>query len=293
MKTFVIVADEGHLTRAAERLHSSQPTVSGHIKALEEELGLLLFVRTPKGMQLTDAGHLLRDKAVKMLDMANELLNQAKQLKSKLTGVVSVGLNIDPKYLRISELYSLVKKNYPGLELHIFQKTSWDVIEGIRNGDLDTGFVYGRVNPEIETVSLTHFNLFIAGPLEWAEKIKKANLKELGEFPWILCPDRCYFSRTFTTLFKQQNISPITAAVSDQESTMKTLAASGAGLTLMIEEEALEAAGNNIIAVREKPVDTIELSIAFSKKQLDNPLIQAIVESAREVWANKKPEVCK
>ena len=49
LKTFVTVADEGHLTRAADRLHTSQPSVSAHIKALEEELGLILFLRTPQG----------------------------------------------------------------------------------------------------------------------------------------------------------------------------------------------------------------------------------------------------
>ncbi|MES9912641.1 MAG: LysR family transcriptional regulator, partial [Candidatus Sedimenticola sp. 4PFRAG1] len=49
LKTFVKVADEGHLTRAAEQLFTSQPAISAHIKALEEELGVVLFQRTPKG----------------------------------------------------------------------------------------------------------------------------------------------------------------------------------------------------------------------------------------------------
>ena len=53
LKTFVTVAEEQHLTRAAERLFTSQPAISAHIKALEEELRLTLFERTPKGMQLT------------------------------------------------------------------------------------------------------------------------------------------------------------------------------------------------------------------------------------------------
>jgi len=56
LKTFVTVAEEGHLTRAAERLFTSQPAISAHIKSLEEELGVTLFHRTPKGMQLTTEG---------------------------------------------------------------------------------------------------------------------------------------------------------------------------------------------------------------------------------------------
>lgn len=58
LRTFVTVADTGNLTQAAERLFTSQPTVSAYIKALEEQLDIKLFDRTPKGMRLTDNGFL-------------------------------------------------------------------------------------------------------------------------------------------------------------------------------------------------------------------------------------------
>ena len=72
LKTFVVVAEEGHLTRASERLHASQPTVSAHIKALEEELETKLFSRTPKGMRLTEAGERLKGKAGAVLQRTEE-----------------------------------------------------------------------------------------------------------------------------------------------------------------------------------------------------------------------------
>jgi DNA-binding transcriptional LysR family regulator len=56
LRTFVTVADFGHLTRAAEALHLSQPAVSGHIKALEEGFGVTLFERSSSGMSLTPPG---------------------------------------------------------------------------------------------------------------------------------------------------------------------------------------------------------------------------------------------
>ena len=63
LKTFLAVAEEQHLTRAAARLHLSQPSVSTHIKALEEELGLTLFIRTSKGMILSHEGKSIKLKA--------------------------------------------------------------------------------------------------------------------------------------------------------------------------------------------------------------------------------------
>ena len=70
LKTFVAVAKEGHLTRAAKSLHTSQPAVSAHIKALEAELEIALFDRTPKGMDLTAAGKRLLDQAQTILERA-------------------------------------------------------------------------------------------------------------------------------------------------------------------------------------------------------------------------------
>ena len=63
LRTFVAVAEEGHLTRAAERMFVSQPAVSSHVKALEAELGVALFDRTPKGMRLTREGERLLGRA--------------------------------------------------------------------------------------------------------------------------------------------------------------------------------------------------------------------------------------
>ncbi len=63
LRSFITVAGENHLTRAAQKLNTSQPAVSAHIKALEEEFGFSLFVRTPKGMQLTPGGQALCTKA--------------------------------------------------------------------------------------------------------------------------------------------------------------------------------------------------------------------------------------
>ena len=71
LKTFITVAEEGHLTRVAHRLNTSQPAVSAHIKGLEAELGLMLFVRTPKGMRLTREGEELRDQAGALKDEVN------------------------------------------------------------------------------------------------------------------------------------------------------------------------------------------------------------------------------
>src|SRR5262249_60738923 len=73
LRSFAAVAELGHLTRAAEKLHISQPAVSAQIKALEDELGVTLFERVSSGMQLTSAGRNLLPAAEQVLGAANAL----------------------------------------------------------------------------------------------------------------------------------------------------------------------------------------------------------------------------
>ncbi len=98
LRSFVAVAGVGHLTRASEKLHVSQPAVSAQIKALEDELELTLFERTSSGMELTFAGQRLLADAEKVLPAAQALRNEAQAFKGQIAGKVSVGTLSDPGF---------------------------------------------------------------------------------------------------------------------------------------------------------------------------------------------------
>lgn len=285
LKTFVAVAEEEHLTRAAERLNTSQPSVSAHIKALEEELGVKLFKRLPKGMQLTEAGKILKEKAVQTLDLEKEMLIQAKQLKKELSGVVTLGLNIDPRYLRIEELFATIKEQFPGLELHLLHKPSWEVLNKLKLEKLDIGFIYGEhSSAEIVAEVISQYNLLIAGPVSWQSKLENGSIEELCELPWIWTPSQCFFNGVAEKLFSDLGKKPNKAAVSDQESTLKMLASSEVGITLMIEKEAIYEEKQGTVFARKQPVSKINLSFAYHQKNQNDPLIQAVSNCIREVW---------
>ncbi len=116
LRTFVTVADTGNLTQAAERLFTSQPAVSAHIKALEEELEVKLFDRTPKGMRLTESGTSLRDKAQLVINAGNELKLTAKTLQGEITGQAKIGLNTDAEYLLLAKWHNALMSEYPNLK---------------------------------------------------------------------------------------------------------------------------------------------------------------------------------
>ena len=103
LRSFAAVAEFAHLTRAAEKLHISQPAVSAQIKALEDELGVVLFERTPSGMVLTSAGRKLLPEAEKVIAAAQVLRSRARAIKGEVSGRVRVGTVSDPGFVRVGD----------------------------------------------------------------------------------------------------------------------------------------------------------------------------------------------
>jgi len=158
LRTFLTVAEEQSLTRAADRLHISQPSVSTHIKALEEELGLALFIRTPKGMILSQQGVLIKSKAESALRAVEGVRRQADQLKKNITGVARVGLNIDAQYLRASDLLAVLHRRFPGLEVHYFQRHSLEFTQRVTSRGSPSCRLNARRNLSWSTLSSRPFS---------------------------------------------------------------------------------------------------------------------------------------
>ncbi len=104
LRAFISVAHEGNLTRAAEKLHLTQPAVSLQIKALQESLGLALFNRSAAGMVLTAEGNTLLPLAERILADVQELRRHATGLRSSenaLSGSLAIGTILDPEFIRL------------------------------------------------------------------------------------------------------------------------------------------------------------------------------------------------
>src|SRR5215470_18085481 len=142
LRTFVIVAEEKNVTRAARRLYMTPPAVSAHIKALEEELNVTLFVRTSQGMHITDKGELLRAKAEQTLRAAQDLVNHATQMQAYLMGKLAIGLNTSPAFLRVADIVIQMNAQCPGIELAFSSSVSGKIIDSLQRGDLDVGFIF-------------------------------------------------------------------------------------------------------------------------------------------------------
>lgn len=148
LRSFAAVAELAHLTRAAEKLHISQPAVSAQIKALEDELGVVLFERTPQGMLLTSAGRKLLPEAEKVVAAAQGLKSRARAIKGEVVGRVRVGTVSDPDFVRVGDFLAQAVTEYPLLEIEIHHEVTGVALAKVREGELDAAFYYGSVSPQ-------------------------------------------------------------------------------------------------------------------------------------------------
>lgn len=284
LKTFVIVAEEAHLTRAAERLHASQPTVSAHIKALEEELETRLFIRTPKGMQLTEAGERLMTKAQDVLLAARNMKLEARNMGGELVGDLAVGLNTDAEYLRIVPLLNSLGEEHPKVTLQIQQSGSTSVQGAIRKGRLDCGFIFGPPrHKDIHAVHLERTRFYVAVPDIWKDQIK-GGLKGFANYPWILDPGDNPLQALTTPFFESNGVKLKNTMEVDGDEVIRVLVAAGKGLSFLRENELKLA--NRIGKVHAVPFEGLDIDLHFVclKRRDQDPVMQAVIDHVLKVW---------
>jgi DNA-binding transcriptional LysR family regulator len=285
LKTFITVAEEGHLTRAAQRLNTSQPAVSAHIKNLEEELGIVLFTRTPKGMRLTQEGMSLKTQAAEALSMIDNIRDRAGALKDEVTGTLRLGLHIDPRYLRIDRLLSHLRRTHSQLDFHLLQRWTWQQFEDLPKGRIDAGFVYGEPpHKEIAALLLKRCNIRVVGPAAWEERLSKAGWKEMAAMPWVWTPPNCTFCTIASAAFEKRRLKPVKVTIADQEPVVATLVTAGIGLAVMIEDEAMVYQQEGRVAVWEEIVGTVDLNFVYRRRREKEAVVNAAIESVKAVW---------
>ena len=146
LRYFLETAREGNMTRAAERLFISQPTMSKQLKELENELGAKLFIRSNYSIRLTEAGMLLRDRAEDILSLVDKTEAEFKSLEEANSGDIFVGAPESEAMSLFAEAVHTLQKNYPRIRCNIYSGNLSDVCERLDKGLLDFAIVMSYVD---------------------------------------------------------------------------------------------------------------------------------------------------
>jgi len=285
LRSFVAVAEAGHLTRAAEKLHVSQPAVSAQIKALEDELDLALFERTSSGMALTRAGERLLADAEKVLAAAQAMRNEAKALKGEVAGKMRVGTTSDPGFIRVGEFLNTAVERHPLLQVELHHEITGAAFAMVRDGELDASFYYGDLeHPSVEGMRLRASAYRVAAPAAWSGRVVNADWSQIANQPWVTTPSISTHHKLLRALFDKHGIEPTKVVEADQESVIANLVVSGVGLSLIREDLALEkAAAGEVCVWGDVRLETV-LWFIYLRARADDPAIRALLGVLRDTW---------
>jgi DNA-binding transcriptional LysR family regulator len=280
LRSFVAVAQTGNLTQAAKRLYTTPPAISAHIKTLEDELSTPLFIRSSKGMSLTEKGELLLTKAQLTLDSAVDLVNLAAENQPEIMGTFHLGINLPAKQIRLTELAKNLQENCPGISLDIHQQSTGKTIREIREKQLSGGYIFGDIPDDFIGAAVMEQCITTIAPVTF-DCSEILTPTDLIFHQWIMMGDYC----PFDSLLKEKlgKDTPSVMKTSDDD-TRLALVKSGLGLSFLEKEEAITAEKNNQVKVISALDFSTTLSFVVSKNRCNEPLIKALLQEIRVLW---------
>ncbi|AGF55558.1 DNA-binding transcriptional LysR family regulator [Clostridium saccharoperbutylacetonicum] len=148
LKYFLTVAREESITKGAEILHITQPTLSRQLMQLEEELGVELFTRGKSKITLTDEGMLLRRRAEEILDLVDKTEREFGEQDNLITGQIFIGAGETNAMHVLANLIKEFNKEYPQVKYNLYSGNADDIKEKIDKGLIDIGLLTEPVNIE-------------------------------------------------------------------------------------------------------------------------------------------------
>lgn len=209
LEYFVTVAEELNFTRAAERLHMSQPPLSTQIRMLEQDLGATLFVRGKRHLQLTPAGSLLFSRAQAILNLSDTTRSELRALNGELSGTLRLSIVEGRAPYVAARLMMDFHKKYPEVKYRLWNGSSDDVLENMNKGLSDLSIIaapYDREHLEGLLVTREPWVAILPAshPLARKPTIKVADL----EGQPLIIPQRKSRIEAISRWFAQAGIQP-------------------------------------------------------------------------------------
>lgn len=149
LRYFLVIAEEGQISRAAKRLHMAQPPLSYQLKLLESEVGTCLLERGSRKNKLTDAGRLLQQRAEQILELVNLTLAQLRDMSSGVSGTLSIGTLASAGTTFLPELLLRFHEQYPGIQFQVREGDTPRILDLLQTGVIELGIVRTVFDPEV------------------------------------------------------------------------------------------------------------------------------------------------
>jgi DNA-binding transcriptional LysR family regulator len=234
---FIAVAEELHFSRAAERLHISQPPLSQQIQSLEAELGVKLFERTKRQVHLTEAGNVFLDRSYRVLAQLEQAIAVIQQIGRGEVGRLAIGFVDSAMYTLLPEILRSFREQFPAVELRLHELTTAQQIQALYDKQIDVGIVRSAISePGLSGSCFLPESLVLALPENHPLSAQtQVSLSTLADESFILFPAKLgpVFYEQMMTLCQQAGFRPKVAQEAVQMQTIVGLVAAGLGIAIV------------------------------------------------------------
>src|SRR5438067_2351348 len=236
LRTFSEIAETLNFTKASERLNLTQSAVSHQIKALEDELGVKLFLRGKRGVKLTDAGKSAVESARRILNEAELMREEVTGREQALAGSVRVAAATQALVYLFAPLFEDFMDSHESVEL-VFRTTAntEQTVDDILEGVADVGFASMAVySPTLQVTELFVDELVLVISKKHRLAAKTAvSINELEKERWVLFERGASIRRSTDDFFKKVHVKPEKALESNDTYFVKLMVEHGLGVSLM------------------------------------------------------------
>lgn len=290
LRYFLAVAEELHFGRAAARVHIAQPPLSQQIRQLEEELGVQLFKRTRRMVELTDAGKVFQKESYKVLESVERGIAKARLAGRGEAGWLSVGFIGSSTYIVLPAILREFQRKYPDIELVLQEIESSEQNKALQDGRIHISIArFPKPDPELIFESIYREELIGAistnHPLS---KRKLLTLSEVANEPFILFPNQpSAHAENTLQIFANAHLSPQIVQTVGEMHTALGLVAAGIGTTLVPSSmKNTQREGITYINLK-KSAPVLDLMMGYRKKDT-SPVIRCFIETVRFISSQKE-----
>jgi len=281
LRSFVAVAEEGNLTRAAGRLFVSQPALTKQIKQLEARLGTELFVRSRTGMALTEPGRVLADRVPALLAGLDEVLRETKGTASRLARVLRVGFLGSAANEATPQIIAAFTRRRPGWRVDMRQAAWSNPTAGLVDGDVDVALlrlpVPGQEALRVEVLFTEPRWVALAATHPLAARDKIA-FRELWDEPFVGARHASGVWRDHWAATDERQGHPVrVGAVTDHPDEWLNAIAAGYGIALAPESAARFYARPGVVYRPVTGVSPSQVGVAWAASSDDDPIVQDFV----------------
>ncbi|WP_061859700.1 LysR substrate-binding domain-containing protein [Priestia megaterium] len=286
LKYFKAVAEELHFGKAAARLNIAQPPLSLQIRNLEEELGVSLFHRTKRHVELTKEGKVFLEKVYQLFKSLDESIEAVRMVSRGEIGEIVIGYLASAAYDVLPAIIKQYRKQYPSIHVNLKQLTSAEQLKALQEGTIHIGIISEPIENKSLNLEIIRKEPMVAAlPKEHplASKTSSIDLIELANDPFILTgrnSNQSHYDGIINSCY-DAGFSPNIIQETKEMSTVISLVSAGIGIAIVPASIQLLLQNEVVYRdIRDNKFNTVTALVWEDKNQ--SPIVNALVELVKE-----------